>query len=55
MKVETIDKLIAEDMRAHGKTMDDMLKCIPKKRRKEFKKNVEKECSWTKKLLKYFA
>ena len=52
MKVETIDRLIMEDMKRDGKSMEEILKCIPKKRRKEFKRNVLPKIGWYEKLKK---
>lgn len=42
MRIETLDRLIAEDMKSKGMNIEEMVSYIPKRRRKEFKRNVKK-------------
>lgn len=40
MKVETIDRLMAEDMIRQGKNLNEILNQVPKNRRGRFSKNI---------------
>lgn len=54
MKVEAIDKLIYEDMKRSGKTIEQILECIPAKRRKQFRDNVGESRNWFVRLREKF-
>lgn len=40
MKIETIDRLITEDMISQGKCLDEIIQTVPPERRREFCKNI---------------
>lgn len=40
MKVETIDRLITEDMISQGKCLDEIMQTVPPERRREFSDNI---------------
>lgn len=40
MKIETIDRLITEDMISQGKCYDEIMQTVPPERRREFSKNI---------------